>query len=131
MNRNLENIDKEIKKRVQAVESDIPNDLEKKFIKELNHMSVTPGLPHTKKRSLFFMGALATAASFLLAAFLLVSTLFHKAPTPNNVEEDEVFIDSASVEGMPANTYIIDSKDPDMTVVWIEKAPVMAKLNKK
>ncbi len=130
MNRNFENIDKEIKKRVQAVELDIPNDLEKKFMKELNHMSVTPGLPHTKKRSLFFMGALATAASFLLAAFLLVSTLFYKTPTPNNVE-DEVFIDSASVEGMPANTYIINSKDPDMTIVWIEKAPVMAKLNKK
>ena len=77
------------------------------------------------------MGALATAASFLLAVFLLVSVLFYKTPVTTNVEEDEVFIDSASVEGMPANTYIINSKDPYMTIVWIEKATVMAKLNKK
>jgi hypothetical protein len=130
MNRNFENIDKEIKKRVQAVESDIPNDLEKKFMKELGHISMTPGLPNRKKRSLFFMGALATAASLLLAAFLLVSTLFHKTPIPKHVEDD-VFIESASVEGMPANTYIINAKDPDMTIVWIEKTPVLAKLNKK
>ena len=131
MNGNFENIDKEIKKRVQAVGLDIPNDLEKKFMKELNHMSVIPGLPHTKKRSLFIMGALATAASFLLAVFLSVSLLFYKTPVINNVEEDEVFIDSTSVEGMPANTYIINSKNPNMTIVWIEKAPVIAKLNKK
>jgi hypothetical protein len=130
MNRNFETIDKEIKKRVQAVESDIPGDLEKKFIKELDHISMAPGLPNTKKRSLFFMGALATAASFLLAAFLLVSILFQKTPAANKVEPD-VFVESASLEGMPANTYIINAKDPDMTIVWIEKAPVMAKLNKK
>ncbi len=130
-NINIETIDKEIKKRVQAVESDIPDDLEKKFMKELSRLSMASESPTRRRRSLLFMGALATAASFLLAAFLLVSTLFHKPPPPNNVEEDEVFIDFASVEGMPANTYIINTKDPDMTIIWIEKAPVMAKLNKK
>jgi hypothetical protein len=130
-NINFETIDKEIKKRVQAVESDIPGDLEKTFMKELSRLSMASGPPARRRRSLLFMGALATAASFLLAAFLLVSTLFHKTPTPNSVEEDEVFIASASVEGMPANTYIINSKDPDMTIVWIEKAPVIAKLNNK
>jgi len=130
-NINIETIDKEIKKRVQAVESDIPDALEKTFMKELSRMSMASESPARRKRSLLFVGALATAASFLLAAFLLVSTLFHKAPTPNNVEEDMVFIDSASVEGMPANTYIINTKDPDMTIIWIEKAPVIAKLNKK
>ena len=131
-NINIKTIDKEIKKRVQAVESDIPDDLEKTFMKELSRLSMASEPPaRRRRRSLLFMGALATAASFLLAAFLLVSTLFHKAPTPNNVEDDEVFIASASVEGMPANTYIINSKDPDMTIVWIEKAPVIAKLNNK
>ncbi len=144
-----ENMDKEIKKRVQAVERDIPGELEATIMKELGQIDMTPGpLPdymrdmyhmcHTQrmeKKTLLFVGALATAASLLLAVLLLVTTfpsLFQRervaTATPGVVEEDGVFVD-ARVEGMPADTFIIDQKDPEMTIVWIEKTPLMAKNN--
>jgi hypothetical protein len=138
-----ENIDKEIKKRVQAVEQDIPGELEDSIMKELGQIAMTPGpLPthmrHTQlmeKKTLLYVGTLAAAASVLLAALLLVTvfpSLLHReriaAATPGFVEEDGIFVD-ARVEGMPADIFIIDQKDPDMIIVWIEKAPIRAKKN--
>ncbi|MCP5105312.1 MAG: hypothetical protein GY950_18130 [bacterium] len=125
---NVENfdLDLEIKKRVQAVELDVPRDLEEEFMKELAGM--TPELP-PKRRNLVYMGALATAATFLLAVFLLVTVFFDKTPVQVNrgVEEEEVFVDFARVEGVPANTYIVNQQDPDITIVWIEKAQLLTK----
>ena len=136
-----ENIDKKIKKRVQAVERDIPGELEDSIMKELEQIAMTPGplpsdirhIPLMEKKTFLFVGTLAAAASLLLAALLLVTafpSLFQRgrvaAATPGVVEEDGIFVD-ARVEGMPADTFIIDQKDPDMIIVWIEKAPIRAK----
>lgn len=138
-----ENMDKEIMQRVQAVERDIPGELETTIMKELGQIDMTPGpLPDhmrrtqlMEKKTLLYVGALATAASLLLAVLLLVTafpSLFQRervaTVTPGVVEEDGVFVD-ARVEGMPADTFIIDQKDPEMTIVWIEKTPLMAKNN--
>lgn len=130
-------MDKEIKQRVQAVEQDIPRELEESIMKELEQIASTPGpLPDfmsgTKKKTLLYVGALATAASLLLVVLLLVTafpSLFQRerAAASGNVVEDGVFVDSAQVEGVSADTFIIDQKDPDMTIVWLEKAPITTK----
>lgn len=136
-----EDMDKEIKKRVRAVERDIPGELEDSIMKELGQIDMTLGplpshmrhTPRNEKKTLLSVGALAAAASLLLAVLLLVTvfpSLSHRGrvatTTPEVVEEDGIFVD-ARVEGMPADTFIIDQKDPDMIIVWIEKAPKTAK----
>ena len=117
-------VDEMITKRVQAVEQDIPIDLEKRFMDELDGFS-----PVKKRTNRVFIGVLATAASFLLAVLLAVTLLFHPVHAPA-ADEREVFIDYATIEGQPATTYIVNQQDPDMTIVWIEKAPVAAMNNK-
>jgi anion-transporting ArsA/GET3 family ATPase len=127
MSRNFETIDNEIKKRVQATEHDIPVDLEKKFMQELNRMASGAGIK--EKRRILSSRALAVAASILLAVFLLVPRFFYKTTEPQSTYEDEVSIDYALVDGIPADTYIVNQQDPDLTIVWVEKAPVMAQKN--
>ncbi len=133
INRDFETIDNEIKKRVQAVELDIPRDVEERFMEALEHVSVTPGPPRREKKNLIYMGALATAASILLAVFLLVPALFRQTPltvdTKTTAEEEQVFVDYVRVEGMPANTFIINQQE--MIIVWCEKAQLMAKNEKR
>lgn len=126
MKRTVEIIDNEIKKRVQAVESEIPSALETEFMNRLDQQSPEP--PQRLAVRHRYAGVLAAAASVLLAAFLLGPLLFRSdsIPASGSPEGDEVFIDLAQVEGMPANTYIMSKQDPDVTIVWIEKAPVVA-----
>jgi negative regulator of sigma E activity len=136
------NMDKEIKQWVQSVERDIPLELEDSIMKELGQIASTPAslpdhihhIPLKNKRPLLLVGTLAAAASLLLAVILLVTafpSLFHRerAAASGNVAADGVFVDSAQVEGVSADTFIIDQKDPDMTIVWLEKAPIIAKNN--
>lgn len=117
-------VDEEIKKRIQTVEQDIPADLEKTFMEKLDGLS-----PVKKRTNRVFIRVLATAASFLLVVLLAVTLLFRSLPAPAAVEK-EVFIDYATIEGQPATTYIVNQQDPDMTIVWIEKATVTA-MNKE
>lgn len=124
MSLHFETIDNEIKKRVQAVEQDIPADLEKKFTEELDHMA--PGSRGREKRRFLSARTLAAAASILLVVFLLVPMLFRKAPITGPAGEEEVSIDYALVDGVPADTYIINPQNSDLTIVWIEKAPLLA-----
>lgn len=127
------NIDNEIKKRVQSVETGIPEELEKTLMKELQQLDMaiaTP--PRAEKEIRFLRGSLAAAASVLVAALLLVAlfpSLFRQThvATTGVPEEDCAFVDSARVEGIPADTIIITQKDPDMTIVWVEKAPLTIK----
>lgn len=116
--------DEEIKKRVRALEQDIPPGLEETFMEKLD------GLSPVKMRTLRVpRGALAAAASLLIVVLLAVTLLFRPAQAPAAVEQD-VFIDYATVEGQPATTYIVNQQDPDMTIVWIEKVPVVAMNNR-
>jgi hypothetical protein len=130
-----ESMDKEIKQRVQAVERDIPVELEESIMKELEQIDMTPGplpIPLMGKKTLLYVGALTAAASLLLAVILLVTAFpslvqRERAAASRDVVEDGVFVDSAQVEGVSADTFIIDQKDPDMTIVWLEKAPMTTK----
>jgi len=121
-------LDEEIKKRVRALEQDIPAGLEETFLEKLDQKpdSLSPVTQRPRRVS---PGALAAAASLLIVVLLAVTLLFRPAQAPAAVEQD-VFIDYATVEGQPATTYIVNRHDPDMTIVWIEKVPVVAMNNK-
>lgn len=117
------NIDQEIKKRVQAIETEIPVELEKNIMKELGQANASLVVPRLQRR--LFRRPLAAAATVLLGVLLLVtafSFLFRQKPDNGGKNPQEgVIIDAAWVEGRPVDTFIIDQKDPDITIVWFEK----------
>lgn len=110
-------IDGEIKKHVQAVEQEIPPELEAAFLEKLNGM--IPEESHLPRHRFVFYGVLVTAATILLVIFLFLYPLFHQQI--NRVEAEEVWVQAARVEGQPASMVVINQKDPDITIVWLEK----------
>ena len=110
-------LDREIKNRVQAVEQEVPPELEAAFLEKLN--GIVPGASHFHRHRFIYYGALATAATVLLVILLFLFPLFHRKI--NGVEAGEVWVQAARVEGRPASTFVINQKDPDITIVWIEK----------
>lgn len=123
--------DNELRKKVGAMEVDIPGDLEERFLKELDRLVARPGnstkpgfLPSGRKRGML-PWTLATAASLLLIVFLAVTVFYRSSPAPVSSAQ-EVLIDDAKVEGQPVNIYIISQRDPDMTIIWLEKAPIIS-----
>jgi hypothetical protein len=113
----IEAIDREIKKRVQAVEQEIPLELEAAFLEEIN--GIVPEKSHFRQHRFLYYGALVTAASILLVILLFLYPLFYQQI--DGVEAEEVWVQEACVEGQPASTFVINQKDPDITIVWIEK----------
>jgi hypothetical protein len=113
----IKTLDRQIKKRVQAVEQEIPPELEAAFLKKFNGM--VPEESHLHHHRFIYYGALVTAATILLVILLFLFPLFHQKI--NGVEAGEVWVQAARVEGQPASTFVINQKDPDITIVWIEK----------
>lgn len=109
--------DRGIKKRVQALDSDIPLELEAAFLEKLE--KIVPEKSHRCRQYLVYYGVLAAAATIILAVLLFIFPLFYQQI--DQVEAGEVWIHAARVEGQPAYTFIINQKDPEMTIVWIEK----------
>jgi hypothetical protein len=120
---NNKTFDREVMKRVRAVEHDIPPDLERRFLEEFN--AVIPGKERrrTRGRPVVYYGGLAAAAAVLLAVFLFVFYFFHlhRSPDTFTAEAGEVWVQFALVEGESANTVVVNTTDPDITIVWVEK----------
>lgn len=110
-------IDLKIKKHVQAVEQEVPLELESAFLEKLNR--IVPEKSHPRRHPFIYYGVLVTAATVLLVILLFLYPLFHQQI--NGVEAEEVWVQAARVEGQPARTFIINQKNPDITIVWIEK----------
>ena len=109
------NLDQKIKKCIQAVEQEVPPQVETAFMAKLHQ-----AIPHRPpRRSGIYWGVLAAAATLLLVILFFLFPLFHQQIDP--VEAEEVWVQAACVEGQPATTYVINEKDPDITIVWIEK----------
>ncbi len=129
MKKKLNRLDREIARRVQAVESDIPPHLERAFMDAMDHMDrpvggLTTDQPPRWKRRPFYYGALAAAATLLLVTLIVFFYLFYQQgdPSPACVAEAvEVVVQDTFVEDRPATTYVMNPKDPDMTIVWVEK----------
>lgn len=67
---------------------------------------------------------LTTAASFLLAVFLLVYFIIDKHSLPPQSEqpgEKQVILCTARVEGHNVQTHIYRSEEPDIQFIWLEK----------
>lgn len=118
---NIKTFDREVMKRVQAVERDIPPDLERTFLEEFNTIIPEKESRRARRRPVFYYGGLAAAAAVLLAAFLFVFYFIHQSPDTFTAEAEEVWVQSALVEGEPANTVVVNTTDPDITIVWVEK----------
>jgi hypothetical protein len=110
-------IDREIKKRVQAVEQEIPLELEAAFLEKLD--GIVPEKSHFRRHRFIYYGGLAAAATILLVILLFLFPLSHQQM--DSVEAEEVRVLAALVEGQPASTFIVNQKDPDITIVWLEK----------
>jgi hypothetical protein len=101
----------------------------KGLARETRYISVSRGkaliyyiikpLSHFHHHRFIYYGALVTAATILLVILLFLFPLFHQKI--NGVEAGEVWVQAARVEGQPASTFVINQKDPDITIVWIEK----------
>jgi len=113
--------DRYLKKRVRSVESEVPGHLEFSLIK--NKLNESPGafenvLPLTRRPYRHFVyGAAAAAAA--IAALLFLFSLFQPGIVEKPYTGDEVRF--ASVEGVPADTIRIQTNNPDMVIIWVEK----------
>jgi hypothetical protein len=123
--KSIKALNREIKKRLQAMEQDVPLELEAAFLEKLN--GIVPEEYHFHRHRFIYYGALVTAATVLLVILLFLFPLFHQKI--DGVEAGEVWVQAARVEGQPASTFVINQKDPDITIVWIEKINIKTEEN--
>lgn len=69
----------------------------------------------------------AAAAAVITAAAMLIPLLLQKG-TPGDLPVNgmsrpthHITVQSAKLQGKPARSYIFNSKDPEMTMVWVER----------
>jgi len=113
----MKNFDRELRKKVQSVECEIPRDLEDSIMDQLDRQQVEP-IRFEAKHTNWIYGAIA-AAVFVLVVLIFVFQYIQRPV--QTVEADEVGVQSAFVEGKPATTIVIKQPDTDLTIVWIEK----------
>ena len=70
----------------------------------------------------------AAAAAAVTAAVVLVISFLLQNGTPGDLPGNginrpthQIAVQSAKLQGQPAHAYIFNSKDPEMTMVWVEK----------
>lgn len=119
-------IDKEITQKVQVIQLVIPDEVEQSFMKALQHAEpLQPQKTTTASEQNFHWrhSLLAAATILLMVVMLLVySSRLHQSAVKMPVNNlDEVIIQNATVEGKPANTVLINPKDSNITIVWLEK----------
>jgi hypothetical protein len=119
-------LDREIKKSVQAVEYDVPLELEAAFLEKLDDILPEESNPHQHR--LIYYG-LVTAVSILIVIFFFFYPIFNGQES--HLEAEEIWVQAARLEDHPANTVIIKKKDPEITIVWIEKINNMEENNEK
>ncbi len=125
MKKKLTLLDQKIINRVQAVEQQVPADLEKMCLDALESQVPEPAVPLTpKKRRFAYYGTMAAAATFVLVVLMMVFYLFYQQTSPTAtpvVEAGEVCLQDTFVEDQQATTYVMNASDPDMTIFWVEK----------
>ena len=112
----MKTIDEKIKKWIKSIEKEIPVIVEKKFLQTLNKISQTKAASEKRFKTAYKI-AIAAAACLVLALWILFP-LFHQTPVQAKAE---FMVQSARIEGQAAHTYIFKEKDPELTIVWVEK----------
>lgn len=110
-------LDREIRKRVQALESEIPPRLEGPLPGRVGSHTPLPVRTGPKLRLLYWMGAAAAACA--VAILLWFSPWQRKTGLPPQPEP--VMVLSPRLEGESAEAYIFKENDPDMTIIWVER----------
>ncbi len=119
-------IDHLIVERVRVLEEKVPQELEHAFMAALQKLEPAKPLIQQQggQRNRFYNGVRLIAATILLAVVLLtVYMVFqHSKPAPTLLAKtDEVSVQDSFVENEPATTLMVNPKDVNMTIVWVEK----------
>jgi hypothetical protein len=108
--------DQKIRKWIQSAEKDIPVTVEQKFLQELNRLSQKEPVFPKKPRPWISIAAAAAVCAIL--ALWIIIPLMQK---PSGQSEEAVLVQQARIQGRNAQTIIYKEKDPELTIVWIEK----------
>jgi hypothetical protein len=112
----MKTIDKNIKKWIMSIEREIPVSVEQNFLQKLNKTSQLR--PASEKRiKPIYKIALTAAASLFLALWIMYPLLKNQPAQPG----DEIMVQSPRIKGQAAHTIIFKEKNPELTIVWIEK----------
>lgn len=111
----MKKFEKSLKEKIQSIEKEIPEMLETNFLSALE--KINPDVP-VKKPSFISKHRIAAIAALLL--IIILYTLFPLFFKKNQLPPSrDILIQSASLEGKPAETYIFRGKNPDLTIIWI------------
>jgi len=113
----VKNFEKTLKEKIQFIEKEIPKTLENNFLNALEKISPDEPLEKPKLISKYRIAAIA-AMLLLVVLYILFPLITNK----NNLQiAREILVQSASLEGKPAETFIFREKNPDITIIWIDK----------
>ena len=115
----MKSLDKQIKNLIQTLEKEIPGELENNCHRELQR-TTTLTVTHNKKLWQVLRLTAATAAGIVLLLFLFPTAKEDAGRTPGSIN-DAVWVQSAELEGKPAETYVFREQNPDMTIIWMEQ----------
>jgi hypothetical protein len=112
----MKTIDKNIKKWITSIEKEIPVTVEQNFLQKLNKTSQLR--PASEKRFKPIYKIALTAAASLFLVLWIMFPLLKKHPVPPS---NEIMVQSPRIKGQAAHTIIYKEKNPELTIVWIEK----------
>lgn len=112
----MKTIDEKIRKWIMSVEKEIPVAVEKNFLQKLNKVSQSEPVSVKPFKPIYKIAI--TAAAGLVLILWLLFPLLEKKPT---LAGSEIMVQSARIKGQTAHTIIFKEKNPEMTIVWIEK----------
>ena len=125
----MNELDEKIKKMVQSVKLNVPED---QFMDKLKQLKLDKSVQKIKSRR--FWPVIATAASLVMVVFLFVFFYLIKSPinqkrswdsiqfsTFNKSHNSKIVIRSIHVNKQPAKTFYFQSKNKDKVIIWVQK----------
>jgi hypothetical protein len=108
--------DEKIKKWITSVEKEIPVAVEQNFLQKLNKTSQSGPVSRKRFKPIYRI-AITAAASVVLVLWIMFPLLLKQPAQPG----EEFMVQSARIKGQAAHMIIYKEKNPELTIVWIEK----------
>lgn len=129
----MNKLDKNIKKWVQEVKFNVPEDIKNKFTEEI--YQIEPVKSGKKARYHWFWPVFTTAASLLVVVVVLFFSFYFNKTTSKQynkkliaqspgVEKEQsrkIIIRSVRIKNKPAKTFYFQSKNKNRLIVWTQK----------
>ena len=112
----MKTIDAKIRKWITSIEKEIPVVVEQNFLQKLNKISQSEPVSEKRFKSIYKI-AITAAASLVLILWIMYPWLERHPAQP----VEEIMIQSARIKGQAAHMIIYKEKNPELTIVWIEK----------